>query len=591
MAVITKTLKESGGHYSSIITWESTEQTDLAAAHNNHILNCDSFTEDAGVGAFVLAGWVTTSDHNVVFQGVDYPALPWSSGSCYTFQSSLAGATNYVMIFNQRYSEGKKFQLHSDSACTTRGILFAVGFKLQNFIHYDESTGIYGLYSSSNNTITVSNAIHFNATASTAKSSFVVNSSSGFTCHNCLSFAPENASYGFRRIGGNLNVNSCISIGCTTAGRDFNANAIKTTCATSQSSANSGLNGVAGTVFDINRTGFTDYANCDFRHTIASLAGAGTDASPYNDADILGVTRSTVPNIGPWEWIVIFATLGLRAEVLGGEGGNLGLNAELLLKVDATRELLAELLLAVSNGGVVNAEVWSNAILAAIGLSAELLLSVSGPVSLHAEESLLAGGTVDINSEVLLRNGGLLRFIAEVLLTATPATRSLVAEFTTLVNAVPSLGGEVLLLDVGANDVHAEALLGAGGGLTLLAELILQATPATSSILAEFLTLVSAAKNVRAEVVGGLVASALGIPAEFLLSVEADSNLYIVFDYVDSRTFRIYCVTLGAEVRDFPGEFPERIYHADIGDEIRETDGSILAETRTNIATIEGNIR
>ena len=550
MAVITKSLiVGGGGDYTSLITWESTEQQDLVneLGGSTYILNCSPGEEDMGTSQFYLTGWTTNATHFITIQGTNQCAMPWSATSTYTGRTSITGGLSIRgWRFNQANTVVKDIQLNLDSAancylgdiaasmtfesCIFRADAFAStpGFQIDagtvyflNCISWAHDAGNNAAYSrgficAGTSTVYFVGCVVYVDASVTTNDYGVLASGAGVTthCKNTLFF---NYNQPFRDFFASL------------------ATITDTNCASSLSEIFSNLT----TNRQVSLTDiWTDAANIDFRWTTAAkLDGTGTDVSAYSTRDILGSTRPGGANydIGVYEKIpIVTAAINVLSECLLTAGGGLTTNAELLAESSATLDVLAELLLSVTNGGVVNTEVWSNAVLAAIGLSAELLLSVASP---------------------------------------------------------SSLGGEVLLPDVGANDVHAEVLLGAGGTLTLLAELILQATPATSSILAEFLTLVSAAKNVRAEVVGGLVASALGIPAEFLLSVEADSNLYIVFDYVDSRTFRIYCVTLGAEVRDFPGEFPERIYHADIGDEIRETDGSILAETRTNIATIEGNIR
>jgi hypothetical protein len=69
MAVITKTLKPSGGDYSLMSTWESTEQTNLVAAGDTHVLECYTFSgglaESAGV---TVDGWTTGASNYITIK-------------------------------------------------------------------------------------------------------------------------------------------------------------------------------------------------------------------------------------------------------------------------------------------------------------------------------------------------------------------------------------------------------------------------------------------------------------------------------------------------------------------------------------------
>jgi hypothetical protein len=56
MATITKTVKPSGGDYTSLSNWEAGEQADLVAAGNIAVAECYSMVDTTPV---VVDGWTT----------------------------------------------------------------------------------------------------------------------------------------------------------------------------------------------------------------------------------------------------------------------------------------------------------------------------------------------------------------------------------------------------------------------------------------------------------------------------------------------------------------------------------------------------
>jgi len=65
MAVVTKTLKTSGGDYSSLSAWEAGEQTDLVTAGDSHVLECDAGTY---IGDVTIAGWTTSASNRITIK-------------------------------------------------------------------------------------------------------------------------------------------------------------------------------------------------------------------------------------------------------------------------------------------------------------------------------------------------------------------------------------------------------------------------------------------------------------------------------------------------------------------------------------------
>lgn len=89
MAVITKTLKPSGGDYSLLSTWEATEQTDLVTAGDSHVLECDAFTCTDTV---VISGWTLGASNGITIKaaaGHEHGGVPGAGFKLYTAATGL----------------------------------------------------------------------------------------------------------------------------------------------------------------------------------------------------------------------------------------------------------------------------------------------------------------------------------------------------------------------------------------------------------------------------------------------------------------------------------------------------------------------
>jgi len=68
MAVITKTLKTSGGDYSNIETWNSTEQTNLVTDGDSHVLEISAGTFTTATTGLSLAAWTAGASNRITIK-------------------------------------------------------------------------------------------------------------------------------------------------------------------------------------------------------------------------------------------------------------------------------------------------------------------------------------------------------------------------------------------------------------------------------------------------------------------------------------------------------------------------------------------
>ena len=68
MATVTKTLKASGGDYTLMSTWESTEQADLVTAGDTHVLECYDEWGSGLSDSCVVNGWTTGASNFITIK-------------------------------------------------------------------------------------------------------------------------------------------------------------------------------------------------------------------------------------------------------------------------------------------------------------------------------------------------------------------------------------------------------------------------------------------------------------------------------------------------------------------------------------------
>jgi hypothetical protein len=294
VAVVTKTLKSSGGDYSTIAGWESGEQTNLITDGDSHVLEAYAFKETS-TGSFTLGGWGTDATHFVTIQGMGTIALPWSDTSTYTYSTSYTGTGGNFRL-GLAYTEVYDIQVEGTATTTNTPVIVTAGpvtvdrlfIKVNAYIYYGFRGQTYECYVS--NTIlwvdNVNQVVPGWAFYNThADSKFV----------NCLAFS------GTEETSNNARGFNCqTAINCVTFNYANTYDYTVTTasyCATSQASGSSGLSGT-GSVFEITDN-WTDSANGDFSYTsFSDLEQAGTNGSAYTGDDIVGNER---PATGAWD--------------------------------------------------------------------------------------------------------------------------------------------------------------------------------------------------------------------------------------------------------------------------------------------------
>lgn len=298
MAVITKTLKASGGDYSSPSAWDAGEQTDLVAAGDSHVLECDagSYADSYTL----ISGWVTGPNNNITIKAADGD----EHGGVVGFGAVLNGQVyvydNYVTI-----QDVEIYNSWSGGAALSPQSLGFVGDRLI-LRSEDQSSSLGNLYSS--------------GFVSTAKDSCKIQNSliiggyigvrvtRGFSIRNCTVI---NTQYRATTNGpeqlfeNNVYIESVASdlSGYNSYGH---SNLIFT--------SNANITGVADSLTGISEYDlFTDFDGGDYTLAAGSDAiGFGVDRSSYYSTDITNTTitdwsigaftfvsAATPTNIGP----------------------------------------------------------------------------------------------------------------------------------------------------------------------------------------------------------------------------------------------------------------------------------------------------
>lgn len=112
MALITKTLMETGGDYSAFVTWQSLEQTDLPLDGDNHLLSIEGAWTGEETNVVSLTGWVADPTH---FITIDCDAdsrsrMPWSV-TAFQLKRSTNTANNGVLDVGVPYTVIKRMQI------------------------------------------------------------------------------------------------------------------------------------------------------------------------------------------------------------------------------------------------------------------------------------------------------------------------------------------------------------------------------------------------------------------------------------------------------------------------------------------------
>lgn len=305
MAVITKTVKPSGGDYTSLTAWDAGEATNLVTAGNSHVLECYKGDYGAGGGVNytkelvdVASPWVCGASNTLTLtvpQAERHTGKPLSSG-VYTGFAIRSTNTSFaiVLAINVTYVTVDGFIIDCDSKQVSGISANYSNFVVKNCISIKSSTG-YGIkYQSPGmgyNNLAIDCYRGYQFPEYTA----------GFYCYNCGaqgSSAPAN-NIGFllqSGVGSGTTVKNCWAQGHAVGWNISNANAVVQYCASDLEDLPSQTGNRENQTFT-----FVDAANDYFQPAAndAAIKGYGVDLSGTFTTDILGNTRATW-DVGPF---------------------------------------------------------------------------------------------------------------------------------------------------------------------------------------------------------------------------------------------------------------------------------------------------
>lgn len=324
--VNTSVIASSGGDYTSLETWESDTEDDLAAAGVIEEARCDGF-DDELVSALLISG-ATTDEHNYrrVYAAPGAEAgMPWRSTGAYTLRNT---ATNDGMNLQEAYLRVERIQVEIAAATTafracmeSSDSVSMPGLRVDGcHVRSPSAAGRrIGFHFGRNAQVFVTNCVASDLGADVDTQGFGVGwrTADAGVLYNCTAVGVP---MGFGETSGGrwdgAVAKNCVAYDCTVgfsstsglwnAGTEFNA---------SDDSTHPGTDGVA-----ILADPFEDEPNGDFHLASGSaLIGAGTDLSADSDfpfsTDFDGDTR-TAWSIGADDGPAAAGTaVGLATEV------------------------------------------------------------------------------------------------------------------------------------------------------------------------------------------------------------------------------------------------------------------------------------
>ena len=98
MAVVTKTLRSSGGDYSLMSTWESTEQTNLITATDSHVLECYDDWPSGLSDEVLISGWSANATYTLTIKAASGSEAYWDGSGIQGFYLKKAPAASSALI-------------------------------------------------------------------------------------------------------------------------------------------------------------------------------------------------------------------------------------------------------------------------------------------------------------------------------------------------------------------------------------------------------------------------------------------------------------------------------------------------------------
>lgn len=287
MVDVVHTLKSSGGDYSLISTWESTEQRDLVALDETETLECYKGTTVSGNwqadGSLsenvIISGWNTGVSNFITIKAAAGSEHGGAIGAGFALKKNT---TADIMYIDADYTVIAGIEIVSTS--TSSSALNGANANADN-VTFDSVIAKSGRG-------TYSGAIQLAGANSYAYNCLVYGYRRGIrfqanntTAYNCTSV--DAFQYGFHYISGNsVTVKNCVAINSGTS--DFYGSfSVVGNNASGDSSATG-----TGSVTGVTTSDFTDYGSGDYRPTSSGkLANAAVDLSTDFLDDITGELR------------------------------------------------------------------------------------------------------------------------------------------------------------------------------------------------------------------------------------------------------------------------------------------------------------
>jgi len=327
MAVITKTLKRTGGDFSLMSTWESTEQTDLVDTGDSHVLECyrgdgtasGSWNADGSLSdTCTIDQWTTSSTNRITIRAASGNAHEGVVDAGFIIDGTVANAT--TIRIGPVFITLEDIELRRASS-TGRAIAFVTP-------------------SSSYSSIIRRCIFYSNGPASGASPTFDAyaggSSSISTTVENCLILGANNrgvdargpqtfrnctvitgTEVGMLLYAATTVATNCVSI-ATNADYQLSGSPTLTNCASNDTGtgAATGTGAVTGVVLT-DGVDFVSPSTDDYTPTnTGALRSAGTDLSGTFTDDITGATRSGW-DIGAYGYFAAGGAAGIR-NPLGG---------------------------------------------------------------------------------------------------------------------------------------------------------------------------------------------------------------------------------------------------------------------------------
>ena len=298
MAVVTKTLRSSGGDYSLMSTWESTEQTTLT---DNHILQCYDDWPTGLADECTVAGWVVTSTRYVIIEAAAGSRAGWADDAISGFHLKKSSAGGVLRI-DQAYTQVRKIGVAStNNQYTIRVDASVVSPTIRECVtlsDHDTDTGANNFYVVNlawgaiiRNCLSLSRRGEQANTTNRAFRFGDINSGYTGTIYNCtaVNLGGDSDFVGFYNsaTGVRYTIKNCVAY--SSAGTSFSTWSGAT--ATNNAGNDTAAPGTSA-VDSITTAAFVDYAGGDYHPAAGgALAGAAIDLSADFTDDITGATR------------------------------------------------------------------------------------------------------------------------------------------------------------------------------------------------------------------------------------------------------------------------------------------------------------